>query len=37
MAASRETGDENEPRDVVERSQLNSDAVNKRLRLWIIF
>jgi len=37
MAAPRETGDENEPRDVVEKSQLNTDAVNKGLRLWIIF
>lgn len=37
MAAPRETGDENEPRDGVERSQLNTDAMSKRLRLWIIF
>ena len=37
MAAPRETGDENEPRDVVEKPQLNTDALKKGLRLWIIF
>jgi hypothetical protein len=37
MAAPRETGDEDEPRDVVEKPQLNNGAVNKGLRLWIIF
>lgn len=36
MAAPRETRDEDEPRDAVEKSQLNTGVVNKGLRLWII-
>lgn len=35
MAAPRETGDEDEPRNLVEKLQLNTGAVNKGLRLWI--
>jgi hypothetical protein len=37
MAAPRETGDEDEPCDVVEKPPLNTGAVNKGLRLWINF
>jgi hypothetical protein len=36
MAAPREARDEDEPRDVVEKPQLNTGAENKGLRLWII-
>jgi hypothetical protein len=36
MADPRKTGDEDELRDV-EKPRLNTGAVNKGLRLWIIY